>query len=59
MPAKNTASLVKSQDSNACKNFKWFSDNQVKGNGDKCQVLLTSEDSVVEKVDSAQITKSF
>ena len=35
--------------------FNWFTDNQLKGNGDKCRVLLSFKRKVVTKVDSAQI----
>ena len=61
MSARKSSSIVKSPDSITCKNFNWFSDNQVKENGDNCQVLLTSEVllSVVADVDSAQIKYCF
>ena len=56
MSAENTKSLVKSLES--CIIFKRFSHNQLKGNGDKCYVLLNTKEKVVINVDSVKIGNS-
>ena len=51
MSAKNILkSLVKSLESTACRIFKRFPDNQLKGNGDKCHGLITIKEKIVTNV---------
>ena len=52
MSAENTKSFVKLLESTACMIFKWFSDNQLKRNGDKCHVLVTKHDANVNLVET-------
>ena len=52
--AENTNSLVKSLESTACRIFKWFLYNQLRGNVDKYHVLLSTKEKVVINVKSAQ-----
>ena len=42
MQASNTKCLAGSIESTACRILKCFSDNQLKGNDDKCHVLLNT-----------------
>ena len=42
---RNTDGLITSLQDAAAKLFKWFSDNQMKGNTDKCHLLLKKDES--------------
>lgn len=52
MSPVNTTSLVKSIESTACWIFKRFPDNQLKGNSNKCHVLLSNKEKVLKNVNS-------
>ena len=54
--AKNTKSLVKSLERTGFS--KGFQTTNLKVNGDKCHILLSTSEKVVTNVDSAQIEKS-
>ena len=59
MSGENSKSFIQPLESTACRISKWFSENQQKGIGDKCLVLLNAKDRVVTKVDSAQIENRY
>ena len=42
---ENIDDLITSLQNAAAKLFKWFSDNQMKGNTDKCHLLLSKDES--------------
>lgn len=48
--AENTKWLANSLENNSCRIFKWFWD-QLKRNGDECQVLLNTNEKVAANVD--------
>ena len=58
LSANDNTSLVKTLEDSACSIFKWFKNNQMQGNADKCYVLLSTNEKIVTKVDSAEIENS-
>ena len=58
LSANDNTSLVKTLDDSACSIFKWFKNNQMQGNAGKCHVLLSTNEKIVTKVDSAEIENS-
>ena len=57
--AESTKSLASSMESIECRIFKWFPENQLKGNVDECHVLLSSNEKVATNFDSAQIENTL
>ena len=58
LSANDNTSLVKTLEDSACSIFKWFKNNQMQGNAGKCHVLLSTNEKIVTKVDSAEIENS-
>ena len=58
LSANDNTSLVKTLEDSACSIFKWFKNNQMQGNAGKCHVLLSTNEKIVIKVDSAEIENS-
>ena len=54
----NAESVIKQLEQIAKLLFQWFSNKQMKGNEDKCHVLITTKEKVCINIDTTQITNS-
>ena len=51
-------SVIKELEQPAKLLFQWFSDNQIKGNEDKCHILISTKEKVCVNIDTTQIINS-
>ena len=53
MSVRNTKSLIESRESISRRIFRWFSENLLKENNDKCHVFLSTKQKDITNVDSS------
>lgn len=53
MSVRNTKSLIESRESISRRIFRWFLENLLKGNNDKCHVFLSTKQKDITSVDSS------
>ena len=55
---QNIDNVIRSLENDSVRLFKWFSDNQMKANKDKCHLLLSNKEKVTMKIGETEIKSS-